>query len=123
MSEKPQQIDMTMFKKIFIVFCIAFFVLNPLSEVKAFNARTMQKYDFIGTWKGEGKIIVGWCKQKQLSFELRIDLKGNVSGKIGDAHIRTGKIKINYPAASSGVWVYSLRRLKSKTATAINLIR
>ncbi|MBC8440851.1 MAG: hypothetical protein H8D87_14375 [Deltaproteobacteria bacterium] len=84
-----------MFEKIFIVFCIAYFVLNPLSEVKALNARTMQEYEFIGTWKGEGKIIVGWCNQKQLSFELRIDLEGNVSGKIGDAHIRSGKIKLN----------------------------
>ncbi len=32
--------------------------------------------------------------------------------------------EINYPPArGNGVWVYSLRCLKSKTATAINLIR
>ncbi len=38
-------------------------------------------------------------------------------------HPPVRQAEINYPAASSGVWVYSLRSLKSKTATAINLIR
>jgi len=51
--------------------------------------------DFIGTWMGEGRIIVDWCEQKQLSFELQIDMDGNVSGKIGNSHIRHGKIRLN----------------------------
>ena len=80
-----------MLRKILLIIYISFFVLHPFSEVNALNRWT----DFIGTWNGEGKIIVSWCEQKQLSFELHIDMDGNVSGKIGNAHIRHGEIKQN----------------------------
>ena len=43
----------------------------------------------------QSRMIVSWCEQKQLSFELQIDMDGNVSGEIGDAHIRYGKIRLN----------------------------
>ena len=84
-----------MIQKLLIIIYIVFLVLLPLSEVQALNGWVVPKEEFIGTWKGEGKIIVAWCKQKQLSFELQVDLDGNVSGKIGDAHIRHGKIRLN----------------------------
>ena len=84
-----------MFQKILIIFYIVFFVLAPLSGVKALNRWPISKEDFTGTWKGEGKIIVTWCEQKQLSFELHIDMNANVSGEIGNAHIRHGKIRLN----------------------------
>lgn len=84
-----------MFQKLSITFYIVFLVLHPLSEVQALNKLGISNEDFIGTWKGEGKIIVAWCEQKQLSFELQIDLDGNVSGKIGNALIRYGKIRLN----------------------------
>ena len=84
-----------MFQKFLIIIHIAFLVLHPLNEVQASNRWAVSIEDFIGTWKGEGKIIVTWCEQKQLAFELQIDSDGNVSGKIGDAHIRHGKIRLN----------------------------
>jgi hypothetical protein len=78
-----------------IIIHIVFLVLHPLNEVQASNGEAVSIEDFIGIWKGEGKIIVTWCEQKQLAFELQIDSDGNVSGKIGDAHIRHGKIRLN----------------------------
>ena len=84
-----------MFQRFLIIIHIVFLVLYPLNEVQASNGEVVSIEDFIGTWKGEGKIIVTWCEQKQLAIELQIDSDGNVSGKIGDAHIRHGKIRLN----------------------------
>ena len=84
-----------MLKKLSITFYIVFIVFHPLSEVQALNKLAISNEDFIGIWKGEGKIIVAWCEQKKLSFELQIDMDGNVSGKIGNALIRHGKIRLN----------------------------
>lgn len=78
-----------------IIIHIVFLVLHPLNEVQASNGEAVSIEGFIGAWKGEGKIIVTWCEQKQLAFEFQIDSDGNVSGKIGDAHIRHGKIRLN----------------------------
>ena len=80
-----------MLRKILLIIYVSFFILHPFSEVYALNRWT----DFTGTWNGEGKIIVSWCEQKQLSFELQIGMDGNVSGEIGNAHIRHGEIKLN----------------------------
>jgi hypothetical protein len=84
-----------MLKKVLIIIYIVSFIVHPLNEVKALGCRTISQGDFIGTWKGDSKIIVTWCEQKQLSFELKIDMDGNVSGEIGNAHIRHGKIRLN----------------------------
>ena len=81
-----------MFQRLLIIIHIVFLVLHPLNEVHASNREVVSIEDFIGAWKGEGKIIVAWCEQRQLAFEFQIDSDGNVSGKIGDAHIRHGKI-------------------------------
>ena len=50
---------------------------------------------FVGSWRGEGRIIVAWCRQKSLSFDLEIDRQGKVRGKIGDARIQDGKFRLN----------------------------
>lgn len=84
-----------MFQKLQITLYIVFLALHPLNEVLAFNILAISKQDFIGTWKGEGRIIVAWCEQRQLSFELQLDMNGNVLGKIGDAQILHGKIRLN----------------------------
>ena len=84
-----------MIQKLQIPFYIIFLILLPMSEVQAFNNLGISTEDFIGVWKGEGRIIVAWCERKQLSFELQIDSDGSVSGTIGDAHIRHGKIRLN----------------------------
>ena len=84
-----------MFQKLQITFYIVFFALHPLNEAQASNKLVISKEDLMGTWKGEGRVIVAWCEQKQLLFELRIDMNGNVLGKIGDAKILHGKMKLN----------------------------
>ncbi len=83
------------FQKIIIITFLFFLVLHPLKEARAINSGNISKNNFIGTWKGEGTIIVAWSKQKKISFELQIDKNGNVSGNIGNAYIRQGRIKLN----------------------------
>ena len=46
-----------------------------------------------GSWKGVGQIIVTWCTQNELQFELDIAPDGTVTGRIGDATIADGKIE------------------------------
>ena len=48
-----------------------------------------------GQWMGQSKIIVSWCEQEYLDFDLNIDENGRVSGIAGDAIIVEGKIKNN----------------------------
>ena len=48
-----------------------------------------------GHYIGDGKIIVNWCNQKRLSFDMNIDNFGTVTGKIGDATIHIGHLKKN----------------------------
>ncbi len=84
-----------MFQKLSITFCVFALVFHTFSEVQAQNKLAISNEDFTGIWKGEGRIIVAWCEQKQLSFELQIDMNGDVSGKIGNAQIRHGRIRLN----------------------------
>ena len=79
-----------MFHKFLITLLIVFFALHSFGESQA-----LDRSYFIGTWKGEGRIIVAWSEQKQLSFDLQLDSEGNVSGKIGDAQIKQGTIRHN----------------------------
>ncbi len=46
-------------------------------------------------WEGKGKIIVSWCKQKEITFELNISKEGKVWGKVGDAEFVNGLVKNN----------------------------
>lgn len=78
-----------------IIFYIAFLILYPLGGGHALAWWADSKDDFTGTWKGEGRVIVAWCGQKYVSFELQIDADRNVSGKIGDARIRHGTFRRN----------------------------
>lgn len=48
-----------------------------------------------GHYSGKAKIIVSWCKQDSLTFDLKIDNLGVVSGVIGNANIIQGKVKKN----------------------------
>jgi hypothetical protein len=71
------------------------FIFLSLCEVQAQDSQAFIKEEFIGNWKGEGRVIVAWCEQKHLPFELQIGTNGIVSGKIGDALIRNGKLRRN----------------------------
>lgn len=48
-----------------------------------------------GKWKGEGNIIVSWCKQRYISLELEIDPDGTVCGRVGDAILKNAVIAPN----------------------------
>ncbi|MBN2344827.1 MAG: hypothetical protein JXO51_00445 [Candidatus Aminicenantes bacterium] len=49
----------------------------------------------LGKWRGEGKIIVSWCKQKQIAVELEIRPDRTVRGRIGDAELENAVIAPN----------------------------
>jgi hypothetical protein len=85
----------TMMQRRRISFYIVVFALLLFCEVQALYGQTNIKEAFFGSWRGEGEIIVAWCEQKQLSFELQIDANGIVSGKVGNAQIRSGRLRRN----------------------------
>ncbi len=49
----------------------------------------------IGDWKGSARIIVTWCRQNNLPLQLRIRENGTVTGSVGDATLKMGKLKRN----------------------------
>ena len=49
----------------------------------------------LGKWKGSAQIIVAWCGQKSLPVECEIHRDGRVTGKIGDATLKDGRLKTN----------------------------
>jgi len=50
---------------------------------------------YSGHFIGKANIIVDWCNLDSLSFDIRIDDVGNVTGSVGDANIIHGKVKKN----------------------------
>ena len=49
----------------------------------------------VGEWKGNARIIVRWCQQKNLAVNLTIRADGAVFGKVGDANLTKGRLKRN----------------------------
>jgi hypothetical protein len=49
----------------------------------------------IWQWEGTGKIIVTWCEQDSLPVDIWIDENGIVTGKVGDAEITAGILRLN----------------------------
>ena len=49
----------------------------------------------VGHWKGQARIIVAWCQQTNLPMELQIASNGQVTGTIGDATLKDGRLKRN----------------------------
>ncbi len=45
-----------------------------------------------GEFKGSAKIVVNWTKQKQLPVEVAIAEDGSVTGKVGDATLKEGRL-------------------------------
>ncbi len=69
---------------------IAAFIVVSLLCVQSAGANNYQ--DFVGSWFGNGKIIVAWCDQDQITLDLTIDAGGNVTGTVGDARLKKGKL-------------------------------
>ncbi|MFQ6609979.1 MAG: hypothetical protein ACE5D7_04170 [Fidelibacterota bacterium] len=51
--------------------------------------------DVIGRWDGQGQVIVSWCEKDSLNFSISIHSDGSVTGTIGDAQLKNGKIRRN----------------------------
>jgi len=49
----------------------------------------------VGHWEGNAQIVVSWCRQKTLHVNLDIKADGTVSGTIGDATLREGRLGPN----------------------------
>lgn len=51
--------------------------------------------EMTGTFSGSAKIVVNWTKQRNLPVKLTINADRSVSGKIGDAVLKNGRLKKN----------------------------
>jgi len=49
----------------------------------------------VGHWGGNGRIIVSWCRQKNLPVNVDIHADGSVTGTVGDAKLSEGRFLKN----------------------------
>jgi hypothetical protein len=49
----------------------------------------------IGTWSGDGQIVVNWTDQPSIHVRLVIVADGSVSGEVGDARLSNARITRN----------------------------
>jgi hypothetical protein len=49
----------------------------------------------MGTWSGDGQIVVNWTNQRSIHVRLVILADGSVSGEVGDARLTNGRIARN----------------------------
>jgi hypothetical protein len=52
----------------------------------------------IGTWSGIARIVVNWTEQKKLPARVTITQDGTVTGAVGDATLRDGRLHRNRTA-------------------------
>lgn len=50
--------------------------------------------DLAGGWTGEAKVLNSYTDTRQLAVALDIGSDGSVTGKVGDAHITSGRIEL-----------------------------
>ena len=48
--------------------------------------------EIVGPWEGSTTIIVDWCEQPELDIAVVIRPDGTVTGSVGDAGLRNGKL-------------------------------
>lgn len=51
--------------------------------------------EMAGRFEGKAKIVVDWTQQKELPVVLKIGGAGSVSGKVGDATLKNGRLARN----------------------------
>jgi hypothetical protein len=61
---------------------------HPVRDTEVLNR-------FTGTWEGDGEIVSGWVKQENLHFILTFAPDGTVTGSIGEAQLREGRLRHN----------------------------
>lgn len=70
-------------------------VFSAALAVGTVCAKSFPPEEMIGEWRGDGKIIVTWCRQERLPFHLFVRADGRVSGSVGNAAISDGFVKKN----------------------------
>jgi hypothetical protein len=48
-----------------------------------------------GEWSGQAIIIVNWCHQRQLALAITVAADGTVTGRVGDAQLLEGRLRLN----------------------------
>jgi hypothetical protein len=54
--------------------------------------------EMAGAWAGEARIVVNWTKERTLRVAVTIAPDGSVTGTIGDATLRDGRLETNRTA-------------------------
>ena len=62
------------------------------------QAATLRSAQMNGAWSGEARIAVNWTTQRTLPVNLTIEQDDRVSGTIGDAVLRNGRLERNRTA-------------------------
>ena len=62
------------------------------------QAAPLRSSAMTGAWSGEARIAVDWTAQRRLPVSLTIDQDDRVSGTIGDAVLRNGRLERNRTA-------------------------
>jgi hypothetical protein len=68
-------------------------ILFPLLTHRVGAADEFIKSTMVGDWRGDAQVIVIWC-QTNLPVSLDIQTNGMVTGKLGDAVLRKGQLKL-----------------------------
>ncbi len=70
---------------------VAAVVLSPVLSLHG----QVPNAGMIGTWSGDGQIVVNWTDQPSIRVRLVILANGSVSGRVGDADLTNGRITTN----------------------------
>lgn len=71
---------------------IAAIIFSVLALTAAGATAVTPPEEIVGPWEGSTTIIVDWCEQPELDIAVVIRLDGTVTGTIGDAELRDGKL-------------------------------
>lgn len=66
-------------------------------------------FELAGNWQGTGHIVVNWCTQDTLFFDIDITTDGDIAGHIGDAIITSADIEKNNIGENDYVLVLKLK--------------
>jgi hypothetical protein len=57
----------------------------------------------VGRWEGHAEVAVNWCKAQELPLSLTIGEDGAVTGTVGEATLRNGRVYPNPGSARPGL--------------------
>lgn len=74
---------------------LALLAVAPLALAGCSSSLGRAPEELVGTWSGEGRIIVTWCEAERLPIELEIHDDASVTGTIGDAALSAAALRRN----------------------------